>query len=339
VALSPLASTSFSGCDGSGRTIMRIRFHQAAFTVIELLVVIFIIGILIALLVPAVQVVRESGRITQCKNNLRQLGLGLLQHEQTQGRFPSNGWGYRWTGEPDRGTGPNQPAGWIYNILPYLEQPQMRELGLRESGAARQASLSQLIQTPLPVLMCRNRAVKRAPLNPVSAPFNAQFAPLVARTDYAVNEGDFIPRGGPGPGTLAEGDDPRFPWPDTSRVTGICYLRSQIYLAQIRDGQSHTYLVGEKYVMVDKYFDVTDPGYDQHPYCGVDLDINRWTASPPRADGLAPGERMFGSGHPAGCNFVFCDGAVRTVRYEIDPELHRRLGNRQDRLPVDLSAL
>ena len=92
----------------------------AGFTLVELLVVITIIGILMSLLLPAVQSARESGRQAQCANNLKQLGLACLSHANSIGWFPSSGWGWQWAGDPNQGFGLNQPGGWLYNILPLL---------------------------------------------------------------------------------------------------------------------------------------------------------------------------------------------------------------------------
>jgi prepilin-type processing-associated H-X9-DG protein len=65
-------------------------------------------------------------------------------------------------------------------------------------------------------------------------------------------------------------------------------------------------------------------------FSGVDLDINRWTLGPPLEDGSFTAARRFGSAHPGGCQFVMCDGSVRTISYAIDAIVHRRLGNRKD---------
>src|SRR5208282_2151046 len=99
------------------------------FTLVELLIVISIIGVLIALLMPAVQSARESGRRAQCLNNLHQMAAGCLALESKFQHLPGGGWGCAWTGEPDRGYGAQQPGGWHYNILPFIDQTDLHDLG------------------------------------------------------------------------------------------------------------------------------------------------------------------------------------------------------------------
>ena len=99
------------------------------FTLIELLVVIAIIGTLIALLIPAVQAAREAARRLQCGNHIKQLALAVTNHESALCSFPTGGWHKTWLGHPDRQFGGKQPGGWIYNVLPFLEQGALHDLG------------------------------------------------------------------------------------------------------------------------------------------------------------------------------------------------------------------
>ena len=130
------------------------------FTLIELLVVIAIIAILIALLVPAVQKVREAANVATCQNNLKQIGLGMHNCiDVNKGYLPSDGWGWDWMGVPDRGFGPEQPGGWLYNILPFIEQDNVRRLGLNKTGADFLADMKALVEQPISFLNCPSRRV------------------------------------------------------------------------------------------------------------------------------------------------------------------------------------
>ena len=135
----------------------RRRSRRFAFTLVELLVVIAIIGILIALLLPAIQAAREAARRTQCKNNLKQIGLAAQNHVNTQKFFPTGGWGYHWVGDPDHGYGMNQPGGWGFTLLPYIEESAIYNMGRGMTGTNKMAALGKMMATPAPFFCCPSR--------------------------------------------------------------------------------------------------------------------------------------------------------------------------------------
>ncbi len=306
---------------------------RKAFTLVELLVVISIIGLLVGLLLPAVQMAREAGRRVQCQNNLKQMTLAALNFESTYRRLPPNGWGYWWAPEPGRGVGPQQPGGWIYNLLPYLEQQNLWRMGEGTAGAERQTAIAALISLPIATFKCPSRPGDQ--LGSMSSRWgyrNAGTPPLVARTDYAINEGDVITNTKGEPQTLAEGDSRSFEWTDVRQATGISWLRGAARLAEITDGLSNTYFCGEKYVSTTGYYEPNDRGYDGSMLSGVDLDTTRWTIDPPVGDAqpTREHERQFGSAHHGVCYMSMCDGSVSVVSIGIESPIHRRRGTRHD---------
>ncbi|MEQ9409150.1 MAG: DUF1559 domain-containing protein [Fuerstiella sp.] len=312
----------------------RARLRRSGFTIIELMVTIAVISLLIALLLPAVQSAREAARRTQCRNNLRQIAIGLHNFHSAYGRFPANGWGFAWLGDPDRAVGESQPGGWIYQSLPQMGETQVWSIGEGLTGADRELALRDLSRTVLPVFKCPTRPAQQlGPQTPMFAYVNASPLNLVARTDYAINEGDYVSHTDEGPASLSEGNSDTYAWTDTTSVTGISWLRNAARIADITDGSSNTYLVGEKHVSISGYADPVDAGYDQSMYSGVDLDITRWTITPPMQDGKAKSFRAFGSAHQDSFQMSMCDGAVRSVSYHIDELIHQNLGNRHDGLP------
>lgn len=329
--------------------------RRRGMTLVELLTVIAVISLLVQLLIPAVQAAREAARATSCTSHLRQQGLAVLAYEAAHHAFPSGGWSSVWMADPTQGDGIEQPGGWTYALLPYLDESVLHDMprGTADGQGAdqtKEAAINRLMASPVALYYCPSR--RSAILYPVCATGwnyrNYRPPSQAAKCDYAANAGDtfkglFT--------TLKDREELGLPAEpattiDSRRYTGIIYHRSQVTTHRVTDGMSRTYLLGEKHSHPSRrgLAGQFDGGDDEVAYVGFDFENCRWGASlefpqlPPRWDRDDPGhkisEQSFGSAHPSGCNFVMCDGSARRISYDIDPDVHRWLSNRKDQRQI-----
>jgi prepilin-type processing-associated H-X9-DG protein len=278
-------------------------------SLVELLIVIFIIAILLQLLLPAVQSAREAARKTQCQNNLYQLALGAQLHLDAHGFLPSGGWAGSFTADPNRGYGRNQPGGWAYSILEYIEQGALRQAGKGESmtSATLGSGLKQLHESAPELFYCPSRRIAQAypPVNSGSSEWGlvvakgAQDLPRVTKLDYAANSGDSLHHaaksfGGTmwSPESYEALESKPQEWTDTNDPeseyyqTGVSYYRSEVKPSQIPDGLAKTYLFGEKYMDPATYEDIREvPDYarlgdNQSAWAGFEWDNHRVSWQP-----------------------------------------------------------
>jgi prepilin-type N-terminal cleavage/methylation domain-containing protein/prepilin-type processing-associated H-X9-DG protein len=267
------------------------------FTLVELLVVIAIAGILMALLLAAVQASREAARRAECVNNLKQIGLAFHNHLQAHRGFPTGGWSHSspptYVGRLPL-VGREQQAGWGFQILPFIEAD-----AIWKSGAVT------AIATPQEVFFCPSRRAAQTVkyLDGYVPPLTGDIL-THALCDYAASN-------------LEE--------------TGAVRRVEPVRVAEIRDGMTHTLLVA------DKRMNLAFLGQLQHDdnegyTAGWDKDTMRLTNRAPDPDfvGEEDGHRQFGSSHPGRFNAVFADSSVRPISYEVDSMIFRRLGNKAD---------
>lgn len=340
------------------------RSECSGFTLVELLVVIAIIGILVALLLPAVQAARESARRSQCTNHLKQLALGAINLESTSGRLPASGWRGNWTGDPDRGSGADQPGSWLFCILPYMEQNQIHDMGKGLTGQPRLDAVMRRDQLVLPTANCPSRRTGGPyPQTAQCLTGNGSGAhgtvnqTQFARSDYAASVGDetdfdgrcqlISPRDYNAPPS-------NFP-PRFSSFTGVTFCGTAVKFRQITDGLSNTIVFGERWVPQEVLEGQTWGADDWGQYGGFQDDtvrstyfvgtsaagVQRKATHLPRSTtdplptvvadvGDTISRELFGSSHPGVCLFAYCDGSVQGVNFDVDPEAYRRMGSRND---------
>jgi prepilin-type N-terminal cleavage/methylation domain-containing protein/prepilin-type processing-associated H-X9-DG protein len=289
--------------------------HRAGLTLIELLVALAIIAVLIGLLLPAVQKVREAADRNHCQNNLKQIALAFHAYHDGLGRFPDGG--KNEADPPVSGLGDcctpladsRTEWSWTYFVLPYLEQDNLY----------REPSDAVVQQTPVKVYYCPTR---RAP----------DRYPTTAKVDYGGCAGTNI---------------------DGSNGVLTRMGLPKVKMALLSDGTSNTAMLGEKRMKKDRFGQSYDdneafvsPGWESeierkafHDYdrpwgdLGPSRDIEM-TKPAAFMDPNAP-LYQFGSSHRSGCNMAMADGSVKYIRYNPDPETFRRLCVRNDGLVIN----
>jgi prepilin-type N-terminal cleavage/methylation domain-containing protein/prepilin-type processing-associated H-X9-DG protein len=286
--------------------------RRGAFTLIELLVVIALIAILMGLLMPAVQGVREAANRVRCGNNLHQIGVALLNYADEHQRL-----------SPSRLEG--ESATWAWLILPYLEHHTLYKLWNLENPVSEAPSEAML--TPIENYFCPSR---RSPNNaPSSKPFKQREGCVLfdsvpgALGDYAACIGstgvDFP--------LVTLDNDVILPNGAFEYVNGIKWIN-------FTDGFSNTLLAGEKHVP-DNFF--SEYPWDCAIYDGHNPTCSLRAAGPgfPLAWNTRDPGVVFGGPHPGLCQFVFADGSVRSLLVTIDPITLGRLASRNDGQVID----
>jgi prepilin-type N-terminal cleavage/methylation domain-containing protein len=284
--------------------IYRPSKPRGAFTLVELLVVIAIMGVLIGLLLPAVQKVREAASRVTCQNNLRQLGIAFHHHHDALGCFPSGGWNWFTppnyvTGQPL--TGGQQQAGWGFQVLPFIEQDNV----WYGSGAQNDLGRALVaVGTPTKLYFCPSRRGMQTVVYAETEYFNGMEVTR-ALCDYAASN---------------------------LENNGVVQQFTPTHFADILDGASNTLMLGEKRLNLS-YLGQPQPDDNIGYTAGFDNDTVRSTNRPPAPDyrnAMGNGGDRFGSSHPGCFNAVLADGHVRPIFYTIDPTVFRYLGDERD---------
>jgi prepilin-type N-terminal cleavage/methylation domain-containing protein/prepilin-type processing-associated H-X9-DG protein len=271
---------------------------RRAFTLIELLVVIAIIAVLIGLLLPAIQKVREAASRAQCQSNLRQIGVALHTYHDANGHFPAGGT-----------TSGSQGLGFHVLILPYVEQQNLfARFNLTQSWSSAANKPQGFVRVPIytcpsaPNLLSQSSYELVNNVFPWTTHYLGNMGPkIIGSTQYQVIPG--------GQGDLA--------------VQGVLGRDTAIRLGDVTDGTSNTFLVGE--------FSFAHPGVSDLGYrvwhrgcylgtgdtCASCRNVTNALNTVWYNGGGNQNDVSFGSQHPGGANFLFCDGSIRFVSEQV----------------------
>jgi prepilin-type N-terminal cleavage/methylation domain-containing protein/prepilin-type processing-associated H-X9-DG protein len=290
--------------DGRVRPYSAVRFPRAAFTLVELLVVITIIGILIALLLPAVQAAREAARRLQCANNFKQVGLGLHNYHSVRGAFPLG----QWEGHVKYGLSQLKAWCWSAYLLPYMEKEALYNNIVFKFPDYFSGRPNKLVTaTVISDYLCPSDPMGNELITITGPP-----SPQAGRTNMCCVVDS----------TCAYTPDSHWPyWIRTyPEVDGIFGANQSCRIAEIKDGTSHTLAIGE----------ITGKGrgtYVGHPWVadaflstkdGINGPFTVPGGSfPPNGTGGGIYDTGFSSFHPGGCNFLLADGSVHYLSQNI----------------------
>lgn len=286
---------------------------RRGFTLIELLVVVAITAVLIGLLLPAVQKVREAASRMKCSNNLKQIGLACLNYESTHGYLPDGGHKER--------------PGLFHQILPYTEQKPLSDVVLSKSP-----TFDFYSEVPFSLYTCPSRGGPRIKEAWYGRYFCGDYGWANNGVGYLrwpiVTPGDYCGGFWSSDGTTAvnfSGWAPQVWAAPPSKGCKIVF-RPPVRMLEITDGTSHTLLVSEKQ-LGSAYYD----SYNQDtPVYGVgSYGLALYSLYPPVPDSKgSPWCEYFGSAHPAGVNVVFCDGHLDSVSYSVDQKVWNAFATR-----------
>jgi prepilin-type N-terminal cleavage/methylation domain-containing protein len=311
------------------------RRRSEAFTLVELLVVIAIIGILIALLLPAVQAAREASRRVKCANNLKQVALGSVAYERANKQF-ANSAGLS-IGQNSMLTSPP----WVVAIFPFMGEVPLYNTAAKIGGYGGQSTLpappvaavTALFATPVPILYCPTRRAANAypTRNTITVPTYGGVITRASRTDYALNGG----------GTKVATDGNAFSnvdWPGIWESTDVRNGKVKpVRVRDITDGLSKTYFTAEKMIPADSYENGKFWGDEGSLYSCPLGDCVRFAQQPPQHDALTfnanqtqqcSGCHNFGAAHTGCWNAAYCDGSVHSLSYNMSFATHKAMASR-----------